>query len=93
MAVYALGALPLAFVLYAAPIYLHQALGLSQAALGLRCGFRRSAGRSATSSGAGSPIADSATARATPASAALFAALALGGLAAGAAPSLPGCRW
>jgi ACS family hexuronate transporter-like MFS transporter len=34
MAVYAPGALPLAFVLYAAPIYLHQALGQSQAALG-----------------------------------------------------------
>lgn len=34
MAVYALGALPLAFVLYAAPLYLGGALGLSQAALG-----------------------------------------------------------
>ncbi|HEX6835475.1 MAG TPA: hypothetical protein VF334_02825, partial [Polyangia bacterium] len=34
MAVYALGALPLAFVLYAAPLYLGRALGLSQAALG-----------------------------------------------------------
>ncbi|MGZ3425922.1 MAG: MFS transporter [Polyangia bacterium] len=34
MAVYATGALPLAFVLYAAPIYLHQALAQSQAALG-----------------------------------------------------------
>jgi MFS transporter, ACS family, aldohexuronate transporter len=31
---YATGALPLAFVLYAAPIYLHQARGLGQAALG-----------------------------------------------------------
>ncbi|MCU1277731.1 MAG: major facilitator superfamily 1 [bacterium] len=34
IALYAPGALPLAFVLYAAPIYLHQALGQSQAALG-----------------------------------------------------------
>jgi ACS family hexuronate transporter-like MFS transporter len=34
IAIYAPGALPLAFVLYAAPIYLHQALGLSQATLG-----------------------------------------------------------
>jgi MFS transporter, ACS family, hexuronate transporter len=34
IAAYALGALPLAFVLYAAPIYLHQAHGQSQAALG-----------------------------------------------------------
>jgi MFS transporter, ACS family, hexuronate transporter len=34
IAVYAPGALPLAFVLYAAPIYLHQALEQSQAALG-----------------------------------------------------------
>lgn len=34
MAIYALGALPLAFVLYAAPLYLGGALALSQAALG-----------------------------------------------------------
>jgi ACS family hexuronate transporter-like MFS transporter len=34
IAAYALGALPLAFVMYAAPIYLHQALGLSQSQLG-----------------------------------------------------------
>lgn len=34
MAAYALGALPLAFVMYAAPIYLHQARAQSQAALG-----------------------------------------------------------
>jgi ACS family hexuronate transporter-like MFS transporter len=34
MAAYALGALPLGFVLYAAPIYLHQSLGLTQAQLG-----------------------------------------------------------
>jgi ACS family hexuronate transporter-like MFS transporter len=34
MAVYALGAFPLAFVLYAAPIYLHAALGCSQETLG-----------------------------------------------------------
>jgi len=35
MGAYALCALPLAFVLYAAPIYLHQAFGRSQAWLGL----------------------------------------------------------
>jgi ACS family hexuronate transporter-like MFS transporter len=34
IAFYATGALPLAFVLYAAPIYLHQARGLTQAELG-----------------------------------------------------------
>jgi ACS family hexuronate transporter-like MFS transporter len=34
MSAYALGALPLAFVLYAAPIYLSHALGLSQTTLG-----------------------------------------------------------
>jgi ACS family hexuronate transporter-like MFS transporter len=34
IAFYATGALPLAFVLYAAPIYLHQGRGLSQATLG-----------------------------------------------------------
>jgi ACS family hexuronate transporter-like MFS transporter len=34
MAAYALGAFPLAFVSYAAPLYLHQALGASQAKLG-----------------------------------------------------------
>ncbi len=34
IAAYALGALPLAFVLYGAPLYLHSALGRDQAALG-----------------------------------------------------------
>jgi MFS transporter, ACS family, hexuronate transporter len=34
IAVYALGALPLGFVLYGAPLYLHAALGKDQAALG-----------------------------------------------------------
>lgn len=34
MAAYALGALPLAFVIYGAAIYLHQARGISQASLG-----------------------------------------------------------
>jgi ACS family hexuronate transporter-like MFS transporter len=34
IAAYAMGALPLALVLYVAPVYLHRALGLSQAALG-----------------------------------------------------------
>lgn len=34
MSVYALGSLPLAFILYGASIYLHQAVGLSQAEIG-----------------------------------------------------------
>lgn len=34
MALYALGALPLAFILYGASIYLHQAIGLTQAQIG-----------------------------------------------------------
>jgi ACS family hexuronate transporter-like MFS transporter len=34
MAAYALGAMPLALILYAAPIYLHQRFGLTQAQLG-----------------------------------------------------------
>jgi MFS transporter, ACS family, hexuronate transporter len=34
MVLYALGALPLAFILYGSSIYLHQALGLSQAQIG-----------------------------------------------------------
>jgi len=34
MVLYALGALPLAFILYGASIYLHQALGLTQAQIG-----------------------------------------------------------
>lgn len=50
---YAMGGLPLGFVLYGASLYLSQALGRTQSQIGGRCGFRRWDGRSATSSGDG----------------------------------------